>query len=139
MSLDALYGSLLRGPTPIGPQTQRVQRPSQGADFQAALDALLHDADAPATAPAPKPTDVSFSRHAARRLESRGIELSDQDLARISGAMDQLDAKGARESLLLMDDNAFIVGVPKRVVITALTRDEAMGNIFTGIDSTLVL
>jgi flagellar operon protein len=139
VSLDALYGTMLRGPTPTGPSTQRTQRPSQGADFQAALDALLHEADAPAKQPAPRPTDVSLSRHAARRLESRGIELGDHDLTRISEAMDQLDAKGARESLLLMDEHAFIVGVPKRVVITALTRDEAMGNIFTGIDSTLVL
>ena len=33
---------------------------------------------------------------------------------------------------------ALIVGVPKRTVITAMSRSEAMGNIFTNIDSTLV-
>ena len=36
-----------------------------------------------------------------------------------------------------MDDHAFIVGVPKRTVITAMSRIEAVGNIFTQIDSTL--
>ena len=38
-----------------------------------------------------------------------------------------------------MDDMAMIVGVPKKTVITAMSRNEAMGNIFTNIDSTLVV
>ena len=50
-----------------------------------------------------------------------------------------MNKRGARESLVLMDDMALIVGVPKRTVITAMSRSEAMGNIFTNIDSTLVV
>lgn len=83
--------------------------------------------------------DVRFSRHASARLESRGMALSDADLGDISAAVDRLQDKGARESLLLMGDHAFVVGVPKRTVITAMTRQEAVGSIFTNIDSTLVM
>jgi flagellar operon protein len=53
--------------------------------------------------------------------------------------VDRLAQKGAQESLVLMGDHAFIVGVQNRTVITAMSRDEAMGNIFTQIDSTLVV
>jgi len=41
--------------------------------------------------------------------------------------------------LLLVGENAFIVGVERRTVITALSRQEAVGSIFTNIDSTLVI
>jgi len=91
------------------------------------------------SASGPEADGVQFSKHAATRLRSRGIELSSQDLEDLSGAIDRLSKKNARESLLLLGDNAFIVGIPKRTVITAMTRSEAVGSIFTNIDSTLVV
>lgn len=105
--------------------------------FGEALDALLK--------PRPPPSvggtgegGVTFSRHAQNRLQSRGIELDESDLEDLSKAVDQLQRKGARESLVLLGDNAFIVGVPDRKVVTAMSRQEAVGNIFTNIDSTVV-
>jgi|GEM_PF-6698980 len=83
--------------------------------------------------------EVYVSRHAAARLRSRGIELPEEELREIGHAIDRLSAKGARESLLLVGENAFIVGVERRTVITALSRQEAVGSIFTNIDSTLVI
>ena len=82
---------------------------------------------------------IRFSRHAAGRMRSRGIELSPQELEEMAEAVERLDEKNARESLVLMDDKAFIVGVPKKTVITAMTRKEAIGSIFTNIDSTMVV
>jgi flagellar operon protein len=116
------------------------------ADFERALDNFL-DTQGPPTidglpasgqveAPAGQ---IEFSRHALARLKSRGIEFSPQEMAEISDAVDRLAEKGVRESLVLFGDNALIVGVPKRTVITAMTRNEAVGSIFTNIDSTLVL
>ncbi len=125
------------------PQVQRTEvKPhvSQGApglqdDFGRALEDLLTsqrgEIEQPTTAP------LRFSRHAEARLESRGIELDGVQLERLGEAVDQLDKRGAKESLVVMDDHAFIVGVPKRTVITAMSRIEAVGNIFTQIDSTL--
>jgi flagellar operon protein len=83
--------------------------------------------------------ELRWSRHATARLRSRGIELSDAALREIGEAVDLLASKGAKESLVLHEDQAFIVGVPRRTVITAMTRDEAIGSIFTNIDSTIVV
>ena len=58
-------------------------------------------------------------------------------LSRLEDSVEQLAEKGASESLVILDDHAFIVGVPKRKVITALSRTEAMGNVFTKLDSVL--
>ena len=112
-----------------------AQRVENLPGFGDALDALLR----PPAAKAPEVTGgVSFSKHAQARLASRGIELDEFDMEDLNRAVDALSKKGARESLVLMGDNAFIVGVPDRRVVTALTRQEAVGNIFTNIDSTVV-
>lgn len=81
---------------------------------------------------------IRFSKHAEARMVSRGIQLDESDMADLGLAVDALAKKGAKESLVLLGDNAFIVGVPDRKVITALSRQEAIGNIFTNIDSTVV-
>lgn len=106
--------------------------------FADSLDALLRPQRAPAGAPS-QAGGIQFSRHAQARMESRGIQLDDQDMADLGAAVDRLAQRGAKESLVLMDDNAFIVGVPDRRVITMMTRNEAAGNIFTQIDSTVVV
>lgn len=125
------------------PQVQRTDAQSptdKGApglsdDFGRALEDLLSsqrgETEQATTAP------LRFSRHAEARLESRGIELDEPQLERLGEAVDQLGKRGAKEALIVMDDHAFIVGVPKRTVITAMSRTEAVGNIFTQIDSTL--
>ena len=86
-----------------------------------------------------KTGELRWSRHASARLRSRGIELSEQAVGEINEAVDLLDSKGARESLVLYEDHAFIVGIARRTVITAMTREEAVGSIFTNIDSTIVV
>lgn len=82
---------------------------------------------------------VRFSAHAQSRLESRQINLSAEELSRIDQAVSQAAAKGARESLLLLDRIALVVNVPNRTVITALTTSEAENNVFTNIDSAIVV
>lgn len=133
--------SLLRPvAAPIGTPSLPAPATADGLPgFAASLDSLLRPGPAPASTTASSPSGVAFSRHASARLASRGIELHADDLEDLSQAVDQLARKGARESLVLLDDNAFIVGVPDRRVITVMSRGEAVGNIFTNIDSTLVV
>ncbi len=123
------------GLLPAAPRTAGQLHATSG-DFAAQLDALLGNQPESSTGAA---TSLEFSKHAKARLESRGIDLSEQDLHQLSDAVDRLADRGARESLVMLDDNAFIVGVPKRTVITAMSSTEAMGNVFTNIDSTIVL
>ncbi len=123
------------GPLPAGPS-----RSDGLPGFGDTLDALLRPAASARPAPvADSAGGVTFTKHAQARLASRGIELDADDVEELGRAMDQLQKKGSRESLVLLGENAFIVGVSDRKVITALSRQEAIGNIFTNIDSTVVV
>lgn len=83
-------------------------------------------------------TGVKFSAHALARLRSRGIELTPQDLSRLGEAVNRAETKGARESLVLMDDRAFVVSVKNRTVITAMDGEARKENVFTNIDSAVI-
>ncbi|MEC9488817.1 MAG: TIGR02530 family flagellar biosynthesis protein [Halanaerobium sp.] len=83
--------------------------------------------------------DLKFSRHALKRLESREVQLNGHDLQRLKEAVDKVEEKGARESLLLMDDVAYIVSVKNRTVITAVDGESMKDNVFTNIDSAVIL
>lgn len=78
---------------------------------------------------------VKFSNHALKRLEARNIQLSDNDLSRIQNAVDKAEAKGAKDSLVMMDKTAFIVNIPNKTVVTAMEVAESNENVFTNIDS----
>ena len=82
---------------------------------------------------------VTFSKHAAQRMEMRGISCSDQDLARLDTTVDRMAAKGARESLIYLNDTALVVSIPQRTVVTAVDGANAKENIFTNIDSAAIL
>ncbi|MBX7257138.1 MAG: hypothetical protein K1Y02_12315 [Candidatus Hydrogenedentes bacterium] len=82
---------------------------------------------------------VKFSAHATQRLRDRNIALTSADENRLSQAVDQAQAKGARESLILMDRLALVVNVPNRTVITALPQGETQNAVFTNIDSAVVV
>ncbi len=82
---------------------------------------------------------VSFSKHAEQRLYSRGIELSDSMLNKISGAIDRAETKGSKETLILTDDAALVVSVKNRTVITVFDRDNLREGVVTSIDSAVVL
>jgi flagellar operon protein len=78
---------------------------------------------------------VRLSQHAAERLKSRGITLSEADMKQLSGAVDSVAQKGGKDSLILMGDAALVVSVKNRTVVTAMDRQGMKGNVFTNIDS----
>jgi len=82
---------------------------------------------------------VKFSAHAQERLRSRSITLSPADLAGIDEAVKRAAAKGARESLLLSNKAAFVVSVKNRTVITVVDAASMKENVFTNIDSAVIL
>ncbi|MEW6193520.1 MAG: TIGR02530 family flagellar biosynthesis protein [Bacteroidota bacterium] len=78
---------------------------------------------------------VKFSNHALKRLESRNIQLSEIDLEKIQNAVDKAESKGAKDSLVMMDNTAFIVNIPNKTVVTAMEVSDTNENVFTNIDS----
>lgn len=84
-------------------------------------------------------TGVKFSQHALSRLQSRNIQLSATDLAKIDNAVKKADEKGAKESLLLLNNVALVVSIKNKTVITAMNGASMKDNVFTNIDSAVIL
>lgn len=82
---------------------------------------------------------VNFSKHASARLFSRGIELNDQEISKISTAIDKAQTKGSRETLVLAEKYALVVSVEDRTVVTAFGRDNLRDGVVTSIDSAVIL
>ena len=78
---------------------------------------------------------VKFSNHALKRLESRNIQLSDEEMNKIQDAVQKAESKGSRDSLVMMDKTAFIVNIPNKTVVTAIDVANSTENVFTNIDS----
>jgi flagellar operon protein len=96
------------------------------ASFRDVLDAKL------------RASPLRFSSHALQRIERRGIRLDESMLARLDGGLARAAAKGARDSLVLVDQTAFVVSVPNRTVITAVDREHMREQVFTNIDSAVI-
>ncbi|NLY39472.1 MAG: flagellar protein [Firmicutes bacterium] len=80
-----------------------------------------------------------FSAHARARMESRNIDLQEEDLRKITAAMEKARAKGARSSLLLYGEIALLASVTNRTIITAVDGAAEGEQIFTGIDSAVIV
>ena len=112
-------------PSPTVPQ--RGKEVGSGTPFARVLDEKLTG------------QPVRLSQHAQERLSSRGITLSEADLKRLAGAVDSVAQKGGKDSLIMMGDAALVVSVKNRTVVTAMDRQAMKGNVFTNIDSAVVL
>ena len=83
---------------------------------------------------------VKFSQHASQRLQTRNINLSNDQMNQLKSAVDKAAQKGARESLILMNnDLALVVSVTNRTVITAMDGSSIRDNVFTNIDSAVIV
>jgi len=81
---------------------------------------------------------VKFSKHATNRLNDRNIELSTNQLDRLNSGTKQASQKGINESLVLVDDMAFIVNIKNNTVITAMDKNSSDENVFTNIDGAVI-
>ncbi len=82
---------------------------------------------------------VRLSAHATQRLEERDISFTLQEQADLGQAISRLRDKGAKNALVLRGDAAFVVNVPNRTMVTAISQQELQQRVFTQIDSTILL
>lgn len=83
---------------------------------------------------------IRFSQHALERLQNRNIKMDDAQMEKLQQAVDKAEKKGARESLVLFDnDLALVVSVKNRMVITAMDGASMKENVFTNIDSAVII
>lgn len=104
-------------------QKAQVEMKWQGAEFHELLQSKV----------------LKFSHHAEVRMEQRGIQIKPESLSRIMKAVDEAASKGARDSLIVYKDIAMIVNVPSRTVVTAMDESGMRSNVFTQIDSAIIL
>ena len=80
---------------------------------------------------------VNFSKHASLRLSDRNINLTGEQLQRVTDGIGKANEKGIRDSLVLVDDVALVVNVKSRTVITAISQEQE--NIFSNIDGAVIV
>ncbi|MCM3291715.1 flagellar operon protein [Paenibacillus sp. MER 180] len=129
-----IQGSLGHLP-PIRPvQTSSLSRAtssgktSAALQFQQLLNQELH-----------KQEDVRFSHHAQLRMKERGMSMTPDLMQKMKQAISQAESKGAKQSLVVVNKQAFIVNVHSRTVITALDEASQQDHIFTQIDSAVLM
>lgn len=83
--------------------------------------------------------EVKLSAHAQERLKQQNINISAKDFERINDAANLAEKKGARESLMLLDNVALVVNIKNRTIITAIDKARQKDKVFTNIDSTIIL
>lgn len=82
---------------------------------------------------------VTFSKHANERLMSRNINLDAEQMERLNKGVMQAKEKSINESLVMMDDIAFIVNIKNNTVVTAMDQTANDSNIFTNIDGAVIV
>jgi len=81
---------------------------------------------------------LSFSKHAAERIEQRNIDIDESVAGKLSEALEQAKDKGLKNVLVMIDSSAFILNTLSNKVITALNNSELKENIFTNIDGAVI-
>lgn len=80
--------------------------------------------------------EILFSKHATRRLETRQIDMTEEQRARLQDAASRAREKGLKEPLVMVDNLAFIVNVKNNTVITAV--NDTQNAVFTNIDGAII-
>jgi flagellar operon protein len=137
-----------------------LQRPTQPAGVQGLREMVRPDAKAPTTGPVsfqnvlstlqsetvgkpaalvqPRPP-LQFSSHAVDRMKLRGLSFDANELGKIQDAVGKASAKGAQNTLVLTDKSALIVAIKNNTVVTVMDKAQMKENVFTNIDSTVVI
>ena len=118
-------------PRPVQP----VSKPTQPARPQQAQPS----GETPFSKVLDQTQGVKFSQHAQDRLKARNINLSTDQLQQLEGAVNSVAQKGGKESLVMVGEAALVVSVKNRTVVTAMDRSQMKGNVFTNIDSAVIL
>lgn len=82
-------------------------------------------------------SELKFSKHANERLLSRNIDLTEAQYQRLESGARKASEKGIKESLVMVDDLAFIVNIKNNTVVTALSSEE--DKVFTNIDGAIII
>jgi flagellar operon protein len=129
---SVLPNAALVAPGPVAPvQTPATQAPrtagAQATNGPSFADLLAKQTSAP-----------QFSRHALDRLQQRGITVDQSTLGRLTDGVQRAAGKGSRDSVVFVDNTAYVVSVTNNTVITAVPSEHMHQQVFTNIDSAVI-
>lgn len=82
---------------------------------------------------------LNFSKHAAKRLDERGITVDNQLMSDLEHAVEGARKKGAKDVAVIGAQGVFIVNVPNNMVVTTMGQQDMRERVFTNIDSAVLL
>jgi len=83
--------------------------------------------------------EVKFSKHAKKRIDSRNIQLGEKEFDKLLNGLEKAENKGSKDSLIMVDNVAYVVSVENKTVITAIDDQNVKENVFTNIDSAVFM
>lgn len=111
-----------------GSELQKIQAGQRGIGFEQLLQETIQQKQ-----------EVQFSKHAKERIDQRGIEVTTTLMNDLNDAVAKAKQKGAKDVVIIDPKEVFIVNVPNNIVVTTLSGAEMKNNIFTKIDSAVIL
>ena len=81
--------------------------------------------------------NFKISNHAKERLKCEGLALKDYES--INKGFEVLGRKGCKNAVMIVKDMALIASVKNKTIITAVSKERAKENVFTNIDSVVIL
>lgn len=100
---------------------------TSGSSFKDVLNKTLLD----------KNSGYTLSKHAAERINEIGF--SQNDMENIEKGFKLAEEKGAKNSVMVYKNVALIASIENKTVITAVDKDRAESNVFTNVDSVVLL
>ena len=85
-----------------------------------------------------KQQGVIFTKHAAERLSDRNIVLDERQLERLNDGVKRANEKGINDSLVMVDNLAFIVNTGSKKVVTAMDANDTKTQVFSNIDGAVI-
>ncbi len=102
---------------------------SKDLSFRAVLDEQLQS----------QKTELQMSKHAKERIAQRGIDFNEDLVNALNSAAETARLKGAKDIVMIGKEAAFVVNLPNSVIVTAVSSAEMKDNVFTNIDSAVLI
>jgi flagellar operon protein len=142
MASNKINNILIPNVTTI-PSNKTVEKsklnPGETSEFKNLLDSTLDQNQEQDSILNPVPKGIKLSTHAMRRLQERNMSLDREEYQKLQTAIDRLKTKGGQDSLVITGKGAYIVDVPKNTIVTAIDKESIGENVFTKIDSTILM
>ncbi|MBE3592672.1 MAG: flagellar protein [Thermoanaerobacter sp.] len=83
--------------------------------------------------------ELKFSKHSLMRMEMRNVKITQKEYQKLLEAVNKANQKGIKDSLIIIDNKAFVVNLKSKTVITAMDGEMLKDSVFTNIDGAVII